>query len=284
MSATDIATTFEPVWGRYDTMSPHLNPFLLRGFPIDSEKLKDLLERLQVGDVSIDAALTELTQLPYEDLGFAKLDHHRELRRGFPEVVLGLGKTPEQIAIITKSLTDKSDRVLVTRATHEAFAMVRSSVPDAAFHEAAKAIVVDRRANPILTPGVLIVTAGTSDLPVADEAALTAHLMGCEVERVTDVGVAGVHRVLDQLPTLRKARVIIAVAGMEGALPSLVSGLVSAPIIAVPTSIGYGASFGGIAALLGMLSSCSPGVSVVNIDNGFGAGYMAGLINNGIQE
>jgi NCAIR mutase (PurE)-related protein len=265
-------------------MSPHLNPFLLRGFPIDSEKLKDLLERLQVGDVSIDAALTELTQLPYEDLGFAKLDHHRELRRGFPEVVLGLGKTPEQIAIITKSLTDKSDRVLVTRATHEAFAMVRSSVPDAAFHEAAKAIVVDRRANPILTPGVLIVTAGTSDLPVADEAALTAHLMGCEVERVTDVGVAGVHRVLDQLPTLRKARVIIAVAGMEGALPSLVSGLVSAPIIAVPTSIGYGASFGGIAALLGMLSSCSPGVSVVNIDNGFGAGYMAGLINNGIQE
>jgi len=284
VSATGICTTFEPVWGRYDTMSSRVNPFLLRGVPIDSEKLKDLLERLQVGDVSIEAALAELNHLPYEDLGFAKLDHHRELRRGFPEVVLGLGKTPEQIAIITKSLTDKSDRVLVTRATHEAFAMVRSSVPDAEFHEAARAIVVDRRANPVLNPGVLIVTAGTSDLPVADEAALTAHLMGCEVERVTDVGVAGVHRVLDQLPTLRKARVIIAVAGMEGALPSLVSGLVSAPIIAVPTSIGYGASFGGIAALLGMLSSCSPGVSVVNIDNGFGAGYMAGLINNGIQE
>lgn len=257
---------------------------LLRGFPIDFEKLKDLLERLQGGDVSIESALAELNHLPYEDLGFAKLDHHRALRRGFPEVVLGLGKTPEQIALITKSLTEKTDRVLVTRATPEAFAMVRSSVPDAQFHEASKAIVVDRRTNPVLTPGVLIVTAGTSDLPVAEEAALTAHLMGCEVDRVTDVGVAGVHRVLDQLPVLQKAKVIIAVAGMEGALPSLVSGLVSAPIIAVPTSIGYGASFGGIAALLGMLSSCSPGVSVVNIDNGFGAGYMAGLINNAPQD
>jgi NCAIR mutase (PurE)-related protein len=229
--------------------------------------------------VSIESALSELNHLPYEDLGFAKLDHHRVLRRGFPEVVLGLGKTPEQIAAITKSLAAKTDRVLVTRTNQEAFELVRSGLPDAVFHEAAKAIVVDRRDNPTFTPGVLIVTAGTSDLPVAEEAALTVHLMGCEVERVTDVGVAGVHRVLAQLPILQKAKVIIAVAGMEGALPSLVSGLVSAPIIAVPTSIGYGASFGGIAALLGMLSSCSPGVSVVNIDNGFGAGYMAGLIN-----
>ena len=223
--------------------------------------------------------MAELNHFPYEDLGFAKLDHHRSLRRGFPEVVLGLGKTPEQIAIIATSLAAKSDRVLITRTDQEAFALVRSAVPDAVYHEAARAIVVDRRANPVLTPGVLIVTAGTSDLPVAEEAALTAHLMGCAVDRVTDVGVAGVHRLLDHLPTLEKAKVIIAVAGMEGALPSLVSGLVSAPIIAVPTSIGYGASFGGIAALLSMLSSCSPGVSVVNIDNGFGAGYMAGLIN-----
>ena len=249
------------------------------GFPIDSEKLKDLLERLQTGDVSIEAAMAELNHLPYEDLGFAKLDHHRSLRRGFPEVVLGLGKTPEQIAIIATSLAAKSDRVLITRTDQEAFATVRSAVPDAVYHEAARAIVVDRRPNSVLTPGVLVVTAGTSDLPVAEEAALTAHLMGCEVDRITDVGVAGVHRLLDHLPTLEKAKVIIAVAGMEGALPSLVSGLVSAPIIAVPTSIGYGASFGGIAALLSMLSSCSPGVSVVNIDNGFGAGYMAGLIN-----
>jgi NCAIR mutase (PurE)-related protein len=265
-------------------MSLHENPLIPRGFPIDSDKLKNLLERLQIGDVSIASALAALNHLPYEDLGFAKLDHHRALRRGFPEVVLGLGKTPEQIAAITKSLAGKTDTVLVTRASEEAYALVHASLPDAVFHEAAKAIVVDRRAGPVLTPGVLVVTAGTSDLPVADEAALTAHLMGCDVERVTDVGVAGVHRVLDQLPTLQKARVIIAVAGMEGALPSLVSGLVSVPIIAVPTSIGYGASFGGVAALLAMLSSCSPGVSVVNIDNGFGAGYMAGLINASTQE
>ena len=228
--------------------------------------------------------MAELNHLPYEDLGFAKLDHHRSLRRGFPEVVLGLGKTPEQIVAITKSLTAKSDRVLITRTDQETLALVRSAVPDAVYHEAAKAIVVDRRPTPVLTPGVLIVTAGTSDLPVAEEAALTLHLMGCEVDRVTDVGVAGVHRLLDHLPNLQKAKVIIAVAGMEGALPSLVSGLVSAPIIAVPTSIGYGASFGGLAALLSMLSSCSPGVSVVNIDNGFGAGYMAGLINAAPHE
>ena len=234
--------------------------------------------------MSVETALAELNHLPYEDLGFAKLDHHRSLRRGFPEVVLGLGKTPEQIVAITKSLAAQSDRVLITRTDQEAFALVHSVVPDAVYHEAAKAIVVDRRLTPVLTPGVLIVTAGTSDLPVAEEAALTAHLMGCEVDRVTDVGVAGVHRLLDHLPTLQKAKVIIAVAGMEGALPSLVSGLVSAPIIAVPTSIGYGASFGGLAALLSMLSSCSPGVSVVNIDNGFGAGYMAGLINTAPHE
>lgn len=280
----DFATSFAPVWGAYDTMSPRENPMPSWRVPIDSEKLKYLLERLQSGDVSIASALVELNHLPYEDLGFAKLDHHRALRRGFPEVVLGLGKTPQQIATITQSLASKTDTVLVTRTSQEAYALVHASLPDAVFHEAAKAIVVDRRVSPVLTPGVLIVTAGTSDLPVADEAALTAHLMGCEVERVTDVGVAGVHRVLDQLPALQKARVIVAVAGMEGALPSLVSGLVSVPIIAVPTSIGYGASFGGVAALLGMLSSCSPGVSVVNIDNGFGAGYMAGLINASSQE
>ena len=261
-------------------MSSRAVPSLCGGFPIDFEKLKDMLERFQSGDVSIDTVLLELNHLPYEDLGFAKLDHHRALRRGFPEVVLGLGKTPEQIATITKSLTKKTDTVLITRANAEAFKLVRASVPDATFHEnAAKAIVVDRRVKPILEPGVLIVTAGTSDLPVAEEAALTAHLMGCSVDRVTDVGVAGVHRVLDHISTLQKARVIISVAGMEGALTSMVSGLVSVPVIAVPTSIGYGASFGGVAALLGMLSSCSPGVSVVNIDNGFGAGYIASLIN-----
>ena len=261
-------------------MSPHVIPSPYGGFPIDFKKLKDLLERFQSGDVSIDAVLLELNHLPYEDLGFAKLDHHRALRRGFPEVVLGLGKTPEQIATITNILSQKSDTVLVTRASEEAFKLVQALVPDAKFHEnAAQAIVVDRRVEPNLRSGVLIVTAGTSDLPVAEEAALTAYLMGCSIERVTDVGVAGVHRLLDHIAILREARVIISVAGMEGALTSVLSGLVSVPVIAVPTSIGYGASFGGIAALLGMLSSCSPGVSVVNIDNGFGAGYMAGLIN-----
>ena len=261
-------------------MSPRVIPSPYGGFPIDFKKLKDLLERFQSGDVSIDAVLLELNHLPYEDLGFAKLDHHRALRRGFPEVVLGLGKTPEQIATITDKLTQKSDTVLVTRASDDAFKLVQALVPDSTFHEnAGQAIVVDRRIKPNLQPGVLIVTAGTSDLPVAEEAALTAHLMGCAVQRLTDVGVAGVHRLLDHLPILREARVIISVAGMEGALTSVLSGLVSIPVIAVPTSIGYGASFGGIAALLGMLSSCSPGVSVVNIDNGFGAGYMAGLIN-----
>ena len=261
-------------------MSLGVIPTPYGGLPIDFKKLKDLLERFQSGDVSIDAVLVELNHLPYEDLGFAKLDHHRALRRGFPEVVFGIGKTPQQIATITHSLTQKSDTVLVTRASEEAFKLVHALIPDAAFHEnAAQAIVVDRRVEPNLQPGVLVVTAGTSDLPVAEEAALTAYLMGCSVKRVTDVGVAGVHRLLDHISTLREARVIVSVAGMEGALTSVLSGLVSVPVIAVPTSIGYGASFGGIAALLGMLSSCSPGVSVVNIDNGFGAGYMAGLIN-----
>ena len=261
-------------------MTPRVIPSAYGGFPIDLMKLKDLLERFQSGDVPIDAVLLELNHLPYEDLGFAKLDHHRALRRGFPEVVLGLGKTPEQIATITNSLTQKSDTVLVTRASEEAFKLVNALVPDATFHQnAGQAIVVDRRVEPDLQPGVLIVTAGTSDLPVAEEAALTAYLMGCSVARLTDVGVAGIHRLLDHISTLQAARVIIPVAGMEGALTSVLSGLVSVPVIAVPTSIGYGASFKGIAALLGMLSSCSPGVSVVNIDNGFGAGYMAGLID-----
>ena len=247
-------------------MSPGLIPSPYGGLPIDFKKLKDLLERFQSGDVSIDAVLVELNHLPYEDLGFAKLDHHRALRRGFPEVVFGIGKTPQQIATITHSLTQTSDTVLVTRASEEAFKLVHALVTDATFYEdAAQAFVVDRRTKPNLQPGGLIVTAGTSDLPVAEEAALTAHLMGCSVKRVTDVGVAGVHRLLDHISTLREARVIISVAGMEGALTSVLSGLVSVPVIAVPTSIGYGASFGGIAALLGMLSSCSPGVSVVNI-------------------
>lgn len=217
--------------------------------------------------------------MPYEDLEFARVDHHRALRTGFPEVVFGLGKSPEQIAAIASSVLAKSDRLLVTRTTPEAFESVRAVAPDATHDELARAIVVDRRGAPELVPGVVVVCAGTSDLPVAREAAITAQLMDCEVEQISDVGVAGLHRLLEHLPTLQQARVVVAVAGMEGALPSVVGGLVRAPLIAVPTSIGYGASFGGVAALLAMLNSCASGVGVVNIDNGFGAGYLAAMIN-----
>ncbi len=217
--------------------------------------------------------------MPYENLDFARVDHHRALRTGFPEVVFGLGKTPEQIAAIASSVLARSDRLLVTRTTPEAYESVRAVAPDAEHDELARAIVVDRRESPLTVPGVVVVCAGTSDLPVAREAAVTAQLMDCEVEQISDVGVAGLHRLLEHLPTLQQARVVVAVAGMEGALPSVVGGLVRAPLIAVPTSIGYGASFGGVAALLAMLNSCASGVGVVNIDNGFGAGYLAAMIN-----
>ena len=224
-------------------------------------------------------AVDRLRDLPYEDLGFAKVDHHRTLRTGFPEVVLGLGKSTEQVADIAERLAARSDCVLVTRVGEEALARVRERLPDAVYNREARCIVVDRRAVWDPVPGVVVATAGTADVPVAEEAALTAGLLGSGVERVYDVGVAGLHRLLDGLGTLREARVVVVVAGMEGALPSLVSGLVAAPIIAVPTSVGYGSSFDGLAALLAMLNGCAPGVSVVNIDNGFGAGYLAGVIN-----
>ncbi len=217
--------------------------------------------------------------MPYQDLEFAKIDHHRSLRKGFPEVIFGQGKSPEQVASIAATVLQQSDRLLVTRTSQEAFSAVRVSVPDANFDETARTIIVDRRADRKLVPGVMVVCAGTSDLPVAREAIVTAELMDCEVEQVFDVGVAGIHRLLEQLPSLQKARVIVAVAGMEGALPSVIGGLVKAPVIAVPTSVGYGASFEGLAALLAMLNSCANGIGVVNIDNGFGAGYLAALIN-----
>ena len=216
--------------------------------------------------------------MPYEDLGFAKVDHHRALRTGFPEVVLGLGKTPEQLATIATTLLESSDRLLVTKAAPEAYRTVHNVVPDAVYDETARAIVVDRREDKTPVPGVMVVSGGTSDMPVACEAVITAEIMGCRVERAFDVGVAGIHRLFDSLPVIREARVVVAVAGMEGALPSVVAGLVQAPVIAVPTSVGYGASFGGIAALLAMLNSCAAGVATVNIDNGFGAGYLAALM------
>jgi NCAIR mutase (PurE)-related protein len=217
-------------------------------------------------------------------LGFAKVDHHRAIRTGFPEVVFGEGKTPDQAAAIAQTILQQSDVLLVTRASQEMYSAVFAGAPDATYDETARTVIVDRREHREHLSGVLVLCAGTADLPVATEAALTAELMGCEVERVFDVGVAGIHRLLDQLETLQRARVVIAVAGMEGALPSVVGGLVRAPVIAVPTSIGYGASFQGLAALLAMLNSCAPGVAVVNIDNGFGAGYLAAQIIHGSHD
>ena len=234
---------------------------------------------MERGIISVREAVSALQTLPYEDLGFAKLDHHRDLRKGFPEVILGQGKTAEQITILSEKLLMKNNRLLVTRATKDVFLEVQRAVPDAEYGEMSRTIVVDRRRNTRLKSGVLVVTAGTSDIAVAEEAVVTAQLMGNRVKRVYDVGVAGIHRLLAELPELSKARVIVAVAGMEGALPSVIGGLVSAPVIGVPTSNGYGASLGGLAALLAMLNSCAPGLSVVNIDNGFGAGYLAALIN-----
>lgn len=211
------------------------------------------------------------------------MDHHRAIRTGFPEVVFGQGKTPDQIAKIASALLEHSDRLLVTKTTREAWDVVHGMIPDASFDDTARSIIVDRREACDTVPGVTVASAGTSDLPIAEEAAVTAELMGCRVERVVDVGVAGIHRLFAEMPRIGGARVVVVVAGMEGALPSVVGGLVRAPVIAVPTSVGYGASFNGLAALLAMLNSCAPGVSVVNIDNGFGGGYLAGMIALGLQ-
>jgi pyridinium-3,5-biscarboxylic acid mononucleotide synthase len=247
---------------------------------MDPKHIRALLERVQKGGATVDEAVRELADLPYKDLGFARVDHHRHLRTGFPEVVLGLGKTAEQIGHIMTELARTGANVLATRVADAHVEAVLKMVPNARHDKVARAVVVEQK--PIEDVGrgtVLVVSAGTSDLPVAEEAALTARLAGNRVERLTDVGVAGIHRILGNRAQLEAASVVVVVAGMEGALPSVVAGLTSRPIIAVPTSIGYGASFGGIAALLGMLNSCAAGVTVVNIDNGFGAGYAASLIN-----
>ena len=246
---------------------------------MSSFDLRRHLEDLEKGAQSVDGVLQVLRDYPYQDLEFAKIDHHRPLRTGFPEVVLGRGKTPHQVARIVASLTGHGHPVLVTKTNQEAYLSTARETPTAEFNELAQAIVVPGSAPQELKRGVLILTAGTADLPVAEEAALTASLMGNQPAQVNDVGVAGLHRLLSSLPLLQEARVIVVVAGMEAALASVVAGLVSAPVVAVPTSVGYGASFEGLSALLGMLNSCAPGVSVVNIDNGFGAGYLAAQIN-----
>jgi NCAIR mutase (PurE)-related protein len=248
---------------------------------MDEKRLAKLLTEYREGQLDLEQAMTQLRHLPFEDLGYAHVDHHRAIRQGFPEVIFGQGKTPEQVAGIAARLLERSGNLLVTRTTPAAFERVRELAPEAVFHESCQAISVQRDLTIHGHGLIAVVTAGTSDIPVADEAALTIELMGNRLERLFDVGVAGIHRILSRRQLLESARVIVCVAGMEGALPSVVGGLVRVPVIAVPTSIGYGASLHGIAALLGMLNSCSSNVTVVNIDNGFGAGFVASLINRG---
>jgi NCAIR mutase (PurE)-related protein len=245
---------------------------------MNPDKIRELLEAVQTGKTSIEEASKRLRVLPFEDIGFAKIDHHRQLRRGFPEVIFGPGKTPAQIQAIASRQIEQGQNVLVTKTTEEVFRNVAQLHSEARWREEARAIVVEVHPLP-KTPGlVLVVSAGTSDIPIAEEAALTAELMGSQVKRLFDVGVAGLHRLASHHELLAEARVVVVAAGMEGALPSVVAGLVAVPVVAVPTSIGYGASFGGVSALLAMLNSCSTGVAIVNIDNGFGAGYLAGLM------
>ncbi len=252
---------------------------------MDTGLLKELLNQVKDGSVDIDSAMERLRSLPYEDIGFAKLDNHRHLRNGFPEVVFCQGKTIEQVVDIFKHLSSNNKCVLGTRADVNVYEAVKHHMPEARYNQLARAITVGspmRSDEEIACDEkyVMIVCGGTADIPVAEEAAVTARTLGSRVEKSYDVGVAGLHRLLDQKETLLNANVIIAVAGMEGALASVVGGMVARPVIAVPTSIGYGASFNGLAALLSMLNSCAVGVSVVNIDNGFGAGYLAHMINN----
>jgi pyridinium-3,5-biscarboxylic acid mononucleotide synthase len=242
------------------------------------ERVRDLLAQVADGSVDIEAALTSLSQEPTESLGFATIDHHRALRQGYPEVVYGAGKSTEQVVAIARRIADRGDGVLVTRVAPEAAAPLIDALPGAVHNALARTVLLGAHA-PIATRGeVLIVTAGTSDLPVAEEASVTAEAMGCTTSRLSDVGVAGIHRLLARREALESAAVIIVVAGMDGALASVVGGLARVPVIAVPTSVGYGASFGGIAALLTMLNSCAAGVTVVNIDNGFGAAVAAARI------
>jgi hypothetical protein len=246
---------------------------------MDAASLKKLFEQVKRGKVSPDEAVERLRHLPFEDLGFANVDHHRALRAGMPEIIFGPGKTPGQLAEIFVRLAEHGSNVLATRVSPEQVRAVKRKFRKAEFHQLARAVSLTRDATVYGKGKIVVVSAGTSDIPVAEEAVVTAQIMGNEVQHVYDVGVAGIHRLLARREALTQARVIIVCAGMEGALPSVVGGLVGVPVIAVPTSVGYGASYKGIAALLGMLNSCASNVTVVNIDNGFGAGYVAAVIN-----
>ena len=244
---------------------------------MNEKDLKTLLEKVAGGKISIGNAVERLKKVPFEDLGFAKIDHHRELRRGFPEVILCEGKKPDQIISIARGIIESGSNLLATRCSSEQFESISQALPDAEYHDDANLFIVER--TPVEKKGeIAVVSGGTSDRPVSEEAALSAQFFGCVVKRFYDVGVAGIHRFISSWEEIQKADVIIVVAGMEGALASVVAGMTSSPIIAVPTSIGYGASFGGLSALLAMLNNCAGGVSVVNIDNGYGAAFSAALI------
>lgn len=242
-------------------------------------EIENLLIDVKCGKTGVEEALEILQNFPYTDLGYAKIDHHREMRTGYPEIVYCAGKTAEQVAGIFKVMITRENNVIGTRADQRSYELVKSVVPEAEYNQVARIISVQKKKLPAAPGKIAVITAGTSDMPVAEEAAVTAELLGNEVLRIYDAGVAGIHRLVDKLPDIKKCRVIIVIAGMEGALASVVGGLVDKPVIAVPTSVGYGANFGGISALLAMLTSCSAGVTVVNIDNGFGAGFSASMIN-----
>jgi NCAIR mutase (PurE)-related protein len=250
------------------------------------ENLRQLLEKLEAGDIGVDEAMAGLKDLPYEDMGFARVDHPRSLRRGVPEVIYCEGKTPKQVAAITRQMIKSGNNVMGTRASAAVFEEVKRVTDQVRIEEAARMFIIEGEKLPKNRGTIAVVSAGTSDIPVAEEAALTAEVFGNYVERLYDVGVAGIHRLLMNMEVLHRAQVIIVVAGMEGALASVVSGLVDKPVIAVPTSVGYGANFKGLSALLAMLNSCAGGMAVVNIDNGFGAGFMAHQINKlgGLEE
>jgi NCAIR mutase (PurE)-related protein len=243
------------------------------------KEVEKLLKDVKSGNTSVDDALEILRNFPYTDLGFARIDHHRELRTGYPEIVYCAGKTIEQVREIFRVMAERENNVIGTRANQEMFDSVKAIISDAVYYPIARIISVQKKSPSAPESMIAVITAGTSDMPVAEEAAITAELLGNNVLRIYDAGVAGIHRLVDKLPEIRKCKVVIVIAGMEGALASVVGGLVDKPVIAVPTSVGYGANFGGISALLAMLTSCSTGVTVVNIDNGFGAGFSASMIN-----
>jgi hypothetical protein len=246
---------------------------------MNAKEVEKLLNGVKNGNTSIEDALEVLKNFPYTDLGFARIDHHREMRTGYPEIIYCAGKTVEQVKEIFRVMSERENNVIGTRANQEMYEAVKSATPDAVYYPVARIISLQKKKPEAPKSKIAIITAGTSDMPVAEEAAITAELLGNNVLRIYDAGVAGIHRLVDKLPEIRSCRVVVVIAGMEGALASVVGGLVDKPVIAVPTSVGYGANFGGVSALLAMLTSCSTGVTVVNIDNGFGAGFSASMIN-----